>query len=103
MSGLSLFIRPFLQARCGAAACPQRARLTRLRSFAPRTGFNILTSKRGNQQFYKGKGGRSLGRHTKLGASLSGSPAAQGLRRPRRVQAATACSTGSCPSTSCRT
>ena len=50
MSSFALFLRPFLQAR-----------------FAPRTGFNILTSKRGNKNFYKGKGGRSLGKHTKLG------------------------------------
>jgi hypothetical protein len=104
MSFVSLFIKPFLQARCVrgsvasqkrahaclrnalALAAPPRARrwLARVaptcspcaaltarsapRSYAPRAGFTALSSKRGNKNFYKGKGAASTGHHTRKGA-----------------------------------
>ena len=67
MSSWGLFLRPFLQARCACWSLAPAAS-SRPSRFAPRSGFNILSSKRGNKQYYKGKGGPSLGRHTKLGA-----------------------------------
>ena len=51
MSLVSLFIRPFLLAR-----------------FAPRSSYaSALSSKRGNKNYYKGKGARPTGHHTKHG------------------------------------
>jgi large subunit ribosomal protein L41 len=50
MSVISLFIKPFLCAR-----------------FAPRSGYTALTSKRGNKNFYKGKGAAPTGHHTTKG------------------------------------
>ena len=35
--------------------------------YAPRTGFTQLGPKYGNKNFYKGKGGRRVGWHTKKG------------------------------------
>jgi hypothetical protein len=53
-----------------------------VRSFAPRAGFTALTSKRGNKNFYKGKGARSTGHHTRKGAPRRASAA----RRARAAQ-----------------
>ena len=36
-------------------------------SYAPRHGYNILSSKRGNKNHYKGKGAASTGHHTRKG------------------------------------
>ena len=35
--------------------------------YAPRRGYNILSSKRGNKNHYKGKGAASTGHHTRKG------------------------------------
>lgn len=48
---LPLFVRPFLQ---------QGRRATR-------TGYTVLSSKRGNKHYYKGKGAESTGFHTRKG------------------------------------
>jgi hypothetical protein len=50
MSFVSLFIRPALLAR-----------------FVPRSGYTVLSSKRGNKNFYKGRGAHPTGHHTKHG------------------------------------
>ena len=50
MSFVSLFIRPALLAR-----------------FVPRSGYTVLSSKRGNKNFYKGRGAQPTGHHTKHG------------------------------------
>jgi len=44
-------------------ALPVRSRC----SYAPRNGYNILSSKRGNKNHYKGKGANSTGHHTRKG------------------------------------
>jgi hypothetical protein len=88
MSLVGLFIKSFQQARCVAAPpavaitiratierCAQASRsLTHAltlaclcRSYAPRHGYNILSSKRGNKNHYKGKGASSTGHHTRKG------------------------------------
>jgi hypothetical protein len=36
--------------------------------YAPRSGYSVLNSKRGNKNFYKGNRVPSIGRHTKTGA-----------------------------------
>ena len=37
----------------------------------PRTGYTVLTSKRGPRDFYKGKGAQPTGKHTRKGLLLS--------------------------------
>jgi hypothetical protein len=88
MSLVGLFIKTFQQARCVAApAVVITIRVARIesavlqapqqlnagadacvrRSYAPRHGYNILSSKRGNKNHYKGKGASSTGHHTRKG------------------------------------
>ena len=49
MLGPLLFLRPFLQRT------------------VTRTGYTVLSPKRGNKHYYKGKGAASTGRHTRKG------------------------------------
>jgi hypothetical protein len=85
MSLVALFVKSFQQARCVRqvsrwrldaprdAPLLLRADAPRLRlppaacSYAPRRGYNILSSKRGNKNHYKGKGAASTGHHTRKG------------------------------------
>jgi large subunit ribosomal protein L41 len=37
----------------------------------PRTGYTVLTPKRGPRDYYKGKGAQPTGKHTRKGVPLS--------------------------------